>query len=237
MQYTTGEMAKLCGISVRTVQFYDEKGLLKPSQLTEGGRRIYTEEDLAKLRIICMLKSLGLSLKSIKDIMHSSSPLDTLSILLTQRQKQLDIDAENILRSREAINNIINEINNSKIISLESVISMEQRMKEKKKMSILYIKMSVLAGIMAVLEVSAIIIWAVSGFWWIFAATIPILVVLSIILFNLYYKKTWYICPVCKSKFKPKRLEFIFANHTLKTRKLTCTKCHNKNWCVEAYDE
>ena len=37
-QYTTGELAKECGITVRTVQFYDQKGILVPSALTEGGR-------------------------------------------------------------------------------------------------------------------------------------------------------------------------------------------------------
>ncbi|MDD3244486.1 MAG: MerR family DNA-binding transcriptional regulator, partial [Eubacteriales bacterium] len=41
--YTTGELAGLCGVSVRTVQFYDTKGLLKPTALSEGGRRLYSQ--------------------------------------------------------------------------------------------------------------------------------------------------------------------------------------------------
>ena len=61
-KYTTGELAKLCDVSVRTVQFYDTKGLLPPSALTEGGRRLYTDDDLIRLRLICMLKALGLTL-------------------------------------------------------------------------------------------------------------------------------------------------------------------------------
>lgn len=67
-QYSTGELAKLCEVSVRTVQFYDAKDLLKPSELTEGGRRLYSGDDLNKLRLICMLKALGLTLASIKGI-------------------------------------------------------------------------------------------------------------------------------------------------------------------------
>ncbi len=235
--YTTGEMAKLCGISVRTVQFYDAKGLLKPSQLTEGGRRIYTEDDLAGMRIICTLKSLGLSLSSIKDIMHSGRPIDTLSQLLKERQKQLESEAENIRNSRDIIDYILSQINDSKAISLEYIIGMEQRMKEKKKMSSMYIKMSALAAVMSVLEVTAIVIWAVSGLWWVFAVTIPIVIVLTILLINIYYKNARYICPECQSKFKPKFSEFLFANHTLKMRKLTCTKCRQKNWCIESCDE
>ena len=49
LKYTTGELAKLCNVSVRTVQFYDTKNLLKPSEISEGGRRLYTEADVKKL--------------------------------------------------------------------------------------------------------------------------------------------------------------------------------------------
>ena len=59
-QYTTGELAKACGITVRTVQFYDQKGILIPSSLTEGGRRLYSEEDLKMMKIICFLRDMGL---------------------------------------------------------------------------------------------------------------------------------------------------------------------------------
>ena len=58
-QYTTGELAKQCGITVRTVQFYDQRGILIPSALTEGGRRLYSGEDLKKMKIICFLRDMG----------------------------------------------------------------------------------------------------------------------------------------------------------------------------------
>ena len=61
-QYTTGELAKACGITVRTVQFYDQKGILVPSSLTEGGRRLYSEEDIKMMKIICFLRDTGLSM-------------------------------------------------------------------------------------------------------------------------------------------------------------------------------
>ena len=89
-QYTTGEMAKLCGVSVRTVQFYDEKDLLKPAELTEGGRRLYSEDDLKKFQMICLFKSLGLSLESIAGVMSSKRPGNVLGLLLDEQLKQLD---------------------------------------------------------------------------------------------------------------------------------------------------
>ena len=48
-KYTTGELAKRCGVTVRTVQYYDTRGILVPSELSEGGRRLYSEEDLKRI--------------------------------------------------------------------------------------------------------------------------------------------------------------------------------------------
>ena len=87
-QYTTGELAKECGITVRTVQFYDQKGILIPSALTEGGRRLYSEEDLKQMKIICFLRDTGLSLDTIGQLLKEEDPGSVIFVLLEQ-QKQL----------------------------------------------------------------------------------------------------------------------------------------------------
>ena len=66
------------------------------------------------------------------------------------------------------------------------------------------------------------------------------LVILLVIPFGIwairyYYRKTAYICPQCHEVFRPTMKEMIFANHTPKTRKLTCTKCGHHGFCVEMY--
>ena len=66
--YTTGEIAKLCGVTVRTVQYYDSRNILAPSALSEGGRRLYSEEDLKRLQMICFLREAGLSINSIFEL-------------------------------------------------------------------------------------------------------------------------------------------------------------------------
>ena len=71
---TIGELAKKMGTTVRTLQYYDAEGLLKPSAESEGGRRLYTDKDMIKLDQILSLKSLGFSLLDIKDRLI---PLDT----------------------------------------------------------------------------------------------------------------------------------------------------------------
>lgn len=51
MSYSTGEIAELCGATVRTVQYYDREGLLKPERFSEGGRWLYGEEGLKTLHL------------------------------------------------------------------------------------------------------------------------------------------------------------------------------------------
>lgn len=58
MKWTTGEVAELCDITVRTVQYYDKKGLVKPSAILNN-RRFYTEEELNQLRIVTTLKDMN----------------------------------------------------------------------------------------------------------------------------------------------------------------------------------
>lgn len=57
-----GELADRAGMSLRTLRHYDEVGLLTPSGRTEGGFRLYTESDLARLLVIRRMKPLGFSL-------------------------------------------------------------------------------------------------------------------------------------------------------------------------------
>ena len=68
---TVKQMSSLTGVSVRTLQFYDEIGLLKPTQVTEAGYRMYDENTLAVLQQILFFKELDFTLKEIKAIMAS----------------------------------------------------------------------------------------------------------------------------------------------------------------------
>ena len=64
-----GELARKAEISTRTLRFYEQQGLLSPAVRTEGGVRIYSEEQLRRLRMIQLLKSLGLSLSKINKLL------------------------------------------------------------------------------------------------------------------------------------------------------------------------
>ena len=88
--YSTGDLAKLAGVSVRTVQYYDKRGILLPSQLTEGGRRIYTESDLERLRMICFLREIDFPIEQIKRLFAEKNAKQVLELLLVEHIKETE---------------------------------------------------------------------------------------------------------------------------------------------------
>ncbi len=236
-QYTTGDMARLCGVSVRTVQFYDTKGLLKPTALSEGGRRLYSDEDLKKLSLICLLKSLGLSLDSIKGILGSETPSKVLLLLLDEQIKQIDADISERQKQKKAIDVIKENISNTEMISVNSINDIEQIMNSKKKLRKVHAMMLAIGIIADIIETGTILLWIFKGIWWPFVVGMPIVIVLACLMTRMYYRNTAYICPECSTIFRPKMSEFFFAKHTPKTRKLRCPNCGYFGYCVETYVE
>lgn len=110
--YTTGDLAKLAGVSVRTVQYYDKRGILSPSDLTEGGRRIYVDSDLEQLRMICFLRELDFSIEQIKRLFAEENAAQVLELLLVDhiatakeelaaKEQQVDIAVKILDRLRK----------------------------------------------------------------------------------------------------------------------------------------
>ncbi|AGK96343.1 MerR family transcriptional regulator [Clostridium pasteurianum] len=84
---TVGDLAKKMDTTVRTLQYYDKEGLLKPSAQSEGGRRLYTNKDMVKLHQILSMKFLGFSLDDIKNHLISlDTPQEVANVLSEQAQ-------------------------------------------------------------------------------------------------------------------------------------------------------
>ena len=81
---TSGEIAKKAGISQKTVRLYDEKGLLKPSDYSEGNYRLYDKEALFVLEKIMALKQVGFSLEEIRDHLAQDEDKDIFTTLKDQ---------------------------------------------------------------------------------------------------------------------------------------------------------
>lgn len=93
--YRTGEFAEKVSVSVRTLRYYDKVGLLSPTQHTESGYRLYTEQDVLRLQQILALKFLGFSLEEVEACLRAG-PRGLQDVLAMQkammREKRSQID-------------------------------------------------------------------------------------------------------------------------------------------------
>lgn len=234
-KYTTGEIAKLSGVSVRTVQYYDNRGILVPSELSEGGRRLYTEQDLKRMHIICFLREAGLSISSIAMLFAEENPKSIISILLTEQEKILREELSECEKKLELLEGIKREMKEIEAFSVESIGDIAQIMKQKNKLSKMRWIVTLSAIPVTLLQWTSIILWITNGLWWLFViwacAAIPWGVAVSVY----YFKRVAYICPECHEVFRPRFKEAFWAYHTPRMRRLTCPKCARRGLCVEVY--
>ncbi len=99
---TVKQVSDLTGISVRTLHYYDEIGLLKPSQINDAGYRYYNEEALETLQQILFFKELDIPLKEVKEIMNNSQ-FDKMQALKNQEKL--------LVLKRDRLNGLIELIN------------------------------------------------------------------------------------------------------------------------------
>lgn len=232
--YSTGELAKLCKISVRTVQFYDSIDLLKPAELTDGGRRLYSEQDLSQMLMICYFRNLGLTLNSIKEILQSEHPEKVFLKVLDEQEKKIDADLALLSGQKQSLS-IVRDTIVRGIPLNKSVFDIEKTMINRQGLNKLHIIMLILATPATLIEWSTAIFWYQTGIWWPFAVAMILALLLGYFVARMYYRQTEYVCPECGKQFKPSFWKMVFANHTPKTRKLTCSHCGNTGYCVEVF--
>ena len=102
-QISTGEVAKISGLTIRTLQHYDNIGVLPVSGRTESGRRFYTEKDMIKLEHIVFYRGLGFSLNQIKRILAEPKTDKNADELLSAQKVMLYNQIYNIQNSIAAI--------------------------------------------------------------------------------------------------------------------------------------
>ncbi|MGY1638229.1 MerR family transcriptional regulator [Geodermatophilus sp. SYSU D00742] len=64
-----GQVAERTGLSLRTIRFYEESGLVVPTSRSEGGFRLYSAEDVARLEVVKRMKPLGFSLEEMRELL------------------------------------------------------------------------------------------------------------------------------------------------------------------------
>lgn len=133
--YSSGEFARMAHSTVRTIRYYDKQNILKPSYVSEAGARFYTDEDLAKLQQILLLKYLGFSLEDIKNMTINAgdthmlrNSLDLQLKLVKDRIEQMQLVAKAIEDTTEALNHE-KDIDWSQMLNLIHLTNMENSLK------------------------------------------------------------------------------------------------------------
>ncbi len=133
--YTSGQFAKMAQISVRTIRFYDQQNILKPSYVNDAGARFYSDADFARLEQILLLKYLGFSLDDIRNMTvgdaehHMLRNSLKLQLKLVQdRIEQMQMVEKAIQDTTEAIDRH-EDINWSRLLDLIHLTNMESALK------------------------------------------------------------------------------------------------------------
>jgi len=136
--YSSGEFAKLANVTKKTLRYYDEKNILKPSCVTDSGARFYSNEDLGRMQQILLLKYLGFSLRDIKEMIvadghdHLQKFLDIQHRLVEDRIEQLKLVSQSILHTSEQLQEE-QEPNWSQMLDIIHLTSMENTLKNQYK--------------------------------------------------------------------------------------------------------
>ena len=233
-QFSTGELAKAAEVSVRTVQYYDQRGILTPSEVTEGGRRIYHESDLERLQVICFLRELDLSINQIKKLLQEENREQVLELLLTDQIESLEKSSKEIEVKLKRARHLQKATAKWRQLSVEDLSDISRLMENQKSGrhlqwrlygSIVLLSLLYLVGLL-------IVIYYFKDPRGLFIVCPAFVIVMNLLVFH-YRKQVEYLCPNCHKTFDPSFKEFAIAGHTPRTRKLTCPHCHVKSYCLE----
>ena len=213
-KFTTGEVAKLCGVTVRTVQYYDTRGLLVPSELSEGGMRLYSEDDVRRMKVICFLRELGLPINSIVQLLEEDDPGSVITLLLEQQETQLKGEIDERENQLAKVLALKSELKGLESFSVESIGDIALVMTNREKLRRFRILMLLTAIPLAILQWSSVILWIACGIWWLFVVWIIVAIPYCILFSRWYFKKMAYICPQCHEVFQPSVREGFWAAHT-----------------------
>jgi MerR family transcriptional regulator, thiopeptide resistance regulator len=126
--WKVGELAKLTGLTVRTLRFYDGIGLFSPSAFSESGHRLYSEADIARLHQIQALKELNLSLDEVRAVLSGGeySPADIVAQQMARVKETIRVQRK-LLGELEHVSSLMQE---KEGLSVDDFLGLLQTMKK-----------------------------------------------------------------------------------------------------------
>lgn len=230
--YTTGEVTKLCNVSMRTVQYYDKCNLVKPNQISDGGRRLYSHNEVKKIELVLLYKELNFSLDEIKVLINGD-----LNIIENYTQNQIEMIKQEIdfLKEKEKRLIVLNEEIRNNNLDIDNIKKLkdivhkyDEHQKNEKKIYLYLIGYTVFLFIGAILlsdyrDYGMGIYIVVSG-------------VLLLLLIGYHQKNNAYICPHCQKKIDINFIkDMLSLNNGKKGKILKCPYCGYKGSMKETY--
>jgi DNA-binding transcriptional MerR regulator len=107
-KWKTGELAKLTGLTIRTLRYYDQIELFSPSEYSEAGYRLYNATDLSQLQQILSLKDLGLTLEEIKSILADDTynPIEVVTLQIERLRENIRVQ-QKLLKDLQNVSEIL----------------------------------------------------------------------------------------------------------------------------------
>ena len=105
--YRVGDMAAMTGVTVRTLHHYDSVGLVRPQAHTEGGQRLYSEQDVLRLQHIVALRYLGFPLEQIRELLEREG--FDMEASLNAQQKVIEERISELEQARGAIRELLDD--------------------------------------------------------------------------------------------------------------------------------
>ena len=158
-----------------------------------------------------------------------------ISLLIVQQETVLTDEISEKQEKLEKLRELKNGLKGKTDFSLETIGDIAVIMEGKKKLKKMRWMMSLTGIPVTALQWFSIIFWIIKGIWWPFVVWAVEAAVWGTLVSRYYFNHVTYICPECHEVFKPALTEALGANHTPTTRKLTCTRCGHKGFCVEIW--
>jgi Hg(II)-responsive transcriptional regulator len=113
---TRGELSKKCGVNIETLRYYEKRQLIDPHR-SEGGYRIYSEEDAVKIRFIRSARNLGFSLEEVSDLMKmrvdKKKSCDPVMAKAKNRLEEVEKKIKDLKSMRKVLNQMIDKCEES----------------------------------------------------------------------------------------------------------------------------
>lgn len=231
--YTSGQLAARCHVSIRTVQYYDQRGLLH-AQRSVGNQRRYCEDDYQRLQRILTYRQLGFTLKDIQTLLDRPEGDQVLLAAINRQRQRVYQELHQIQDQLTGLDYLQRQLTSSG--NFPGNISNRIRAINTRRLHQLHCTMiggGIVVDILIWGSLLTVIWWGGSIGWLIVGGLISLALVWGMV--TVYFRHVRYLCPHCQHTFVPARQQWFFARHTPQTRQLTCPYCGQTSYCIEEY--